>query len=150
MKHELPKHSAVTLITNRRVSWRVRKTKLQNKAYYIRHVCVSVWQHVRALNRLSSKFSYNFSRHYGFGAGLAMLVQPLHYGLDDRGIRVRFPAKATHSLLQDVNFCGTMVTGGFSPGDESAEVWADRSSTFRADINNTRIFTSNPPHVFMT
>jgi hypothetical protein len=50
-----------------------------------------------------------------------MLVQPLHYGLDDQGIRVRFPAKATDSLLQD-NFCGTMVTGGFSPGDESAEV----------------------------
>jgi len=50
-----------------------------------------------------------------------MSAQPLHYGLDDRGIRVRFPAKATESLLQD-NFCGTMVTGGFSPGDESAEV----------------------------
>ena len=42
MKHELPKQSALTLITKRRVSWRVRKTKLRNKAYYIRHVCVSM------------------------------------------------------------------------------------------------------------
>jgi hypothetical protein len=51
-----------------------------------------------------------------------MSVKPLHYGLDDRGIRVRFPTKAIDSLLQDVNFCGTMVTGEFFPGDEPAEV----------------------------
>ena len=74
---------------------------------------VSLWRHVRALDRLPSQFSYNFSRHCGFGAGLATSEQPLHYGLDDRAIRVRFPAKSTDSLPQD-NFCGTMVTGGLN------------------------------------
>jgi len=149
MKHELPKHSARTLITNRRVVWRVRTTKLQNKAYYIRQVCLSVCMTAcKSTGQVTIKVFLQFlealwirSRVSYVGTATTLRVGWPRYQSWIPSKSNRFPY-TRRQLLRDNGY-------GVSPGDESAEVWADRSPTFHADINNTRIFTSNPPHVFI-
>ena len=112
MKHELPKHSARTLITNRRVAWRVRTTKLQNKAYYIRQVCLSVCMTAcKSTGQVTIKVFLQFLEALWIRSRVSYVGTATTLRVGWPRYQSWIPSKSNRFLMQDVNFCGTMVTG---------------------------------------